>query len=102
MKRDLLIQWTTVMAKGLRTLQPYCSFAFKWHVLKNKYKERGQNSNARATADSRTVVSLLSVTVDRERDLKTLTEEVFKSGCRDEGPSPHVLKIITREIKLKS
>lgn len=145
------LQWTTVIANGLRTIHPYCSFGFKWHVLKNKGSQRmGPEFKCYGYCRFEDCPATVTVTVNSERDLKArvffsgtwcihnrielkqrpvranertkyskelqkrlprsayldrlsaITEEVFESGCRDDVPSPQVLKNITREVKLKS
>ncbi|XP_057198393.1 uncharacterized protein LOC130559383 isoform X2 [Triplophysa rosa] len=144
------LQWTNVISSGIRTVHPYCSFAFTGHrvqiqgstryapvfkcsgycmftdcpvevevvvhsekTLKAHVSFRGDMSvhNKRelqrrpVRADAQKEVSQqLQTTLPRAlylQKMENLRESVVESGCRDEAPSPGVLKSISWRQRMK-
>lgn len=65
------MQWTNIIANGLRQIHPYCSFGFKWHVVKIKGSQRvGPEFKCSAYCRFENCPVTVTVTVDSKRDLK--------------------------------
>lgn len=145
------LQWTNMISKGLRTIHPYCSFAFKRHRLKGLgLKKGGPEFSCLCYCRFDDCPVTVTVTVESEKDLKAAVEfqglqaihnrtelkrrpvrakdrstlgkdlqkqlpramyltkiaqipdDVMESGCRDEAPSPSVLKTISWETRQRS
>lgn len=142
------VEWTNVIAKGLKTIHPYCSFAFRRHRLKTLGSKR-QGPHFRCLAYCRFQDCSVTATITVE-DLKAtvkfdgqqgkhsctelrtrpvrgsnrhrlglqlqsqlpramylenlgkLEHDVVMSGCRDEAPSPQILKTIGFEARQKT
>lgn len=151
-RRFIGLQWTNVIAKGLRKVFPYCSFAFKRHCLKSlgSLKTKGPHFHCQGYCHFNDCPVRFTVTVQKETYLKAevafqglhtvhnrfelqsrpiraddrielahslqnklpralyleklnnIREDVIRSGWRDEAPSPHILKNISKEIRTKS
>ncbi|XP_039657009.1 uncharacterized protein LOC120559388 [Perca fluviatilis] len=145
------LQWTNIISKGLRTIHPYCSIAFKRHKLKVMGSiQASPEFSCLGYCRFEDCPVTVTVTVDSEEDLKAIVEyqgeksihnltelkrrpvraherktlgedlqrqlpramyldkitkiheDVMESGCRDEAPSPNVLKNISWEARKRS
>lgn len=65
------LQWTTVIGKGLRTIHPYCSFAFKCHLLRRLGSQgMGAECKCQGYCQFEDCPVTVTVTVDCEKYLK--------------------------------
>lgn len=69
------LQWTNIIAKGLRSIHPYCSFAFKRHRLKVlETKQSSPEFWCLGYCRFEDCPVTVTVTVDSEDDLKGTVE----------------------------
>ncbi|KAF4097933.1 hypothetical protein G5714_021941 [Onychostoma macrolepis] len=119
------LQWTNVIAKGIRSIHPYCSFGFKRHSVKTQqslkntplFKCTGycrfEDCPVNVTVEVTDEVTLKTAVLFTGGDvchktlesklprsvyldsMQKLPEMVMQSGCRDEAPTKEVLKTIS-------
>lgn len=145
------LQWTNIISKGIRTIHPHCSIAFKRHRLKTPGSKKpspefwcfgycrfeacpvtvtvtvNNEEDLKATVEFKGDMTLHNLTELKRRPVRAddrkvlgnilqhklpramyldklnqIDEDVMDSGCRDEAPTPQVLKNISWEVRQQS
>ena len=91
----------------MRTIHPFCSVAFQWHRLRSEGSKQSPEFKCKGYCRFEDCPITFTVTVKSADNLKAkklakINEDVMESGCRDEAPTPRVLKSISWEVRQRS
>ena len=91
----------------MRTIHPFCSVAFQWHRLRSEGSKQSPEFKCKGYCRFEDCPITFTVTVKSADNLKAkklakINEDVMESGCRDEAPTPRVLKSISWEVRHRS